>query len=412
VVTYERKILKNGLTVIVHQDTSSPLVAINVLYKVGSRDEDPNKTGFTHLFEHLMFGGSRNVPDFDHIIQQAGGENNAFTNNDITNFYDVFPAENLDIGMWIESDRMNGLKLSPRVLNTQKKVVIEEFKETCLNEPYGDLWHHLGEMAYKKHSYRWPTIGKDMSHIESASMADVKHFYNNYYRPNNAILVLAGNISPEEGFAKAQHWFGRLRPAETRRPLVEFEDEDFYSEEKVVHANVPLKSLILAFRMPGRIEADFYVADLLSDALASGRSCRFYRRLVKDRQIFSNIDAFVSGSDDPGLFIIDGKLMDNISPEEAEAEVWKEIEELRNVLMPEKELQKLKNRAESSIVFSEISILNKAMSLAYYEHLGDIELINSEVDFYHRISTEDMQRVAKSILDPNKVFKLWYLPAN
>lgn len=408
-VEYRKKILKNGLTVIVHEDRSTPLVAVNVLYKVGSKDEQTYKTGITHLFEHLMFGGSKHIADFDSMIQKAGGENNAFTNSDITNFYDVLPKENLEIALWMESDRMSNLKLSRRVLNTQKKVVIEEFKETCLNEPYGDLYHHLGPMAYQNHPYQWPTIGKEIAHIESVQMEDVKLFFRRHYRPDNAVLVLAGNVCYEEGFAVAEKWFGRIKKRESS-PSSDtiFSIENPVSREKIIRAAVPLNSIVLAFGMAERIDYRFYLADILSDALASGRSSRFYRKLVKEKQLFSHIDAFVSGTKEPGLFIIEGKVAKGSDLHIAEKAIWEELEEIKRQPLKEEELKKLKNRAESALLYSEMGVLNKAMNLAFFEYLGDIDLINTEINLYERITTDELLAEANKILNKDNCCKLVY----
>lgn len=408
-VDYRKKILKNGLTVIVHEDRSTPLVAVNVLYKVGSKDEHAHKTGITHLLEHLMFGGSKHIVDFDSIIQMAGGENNAFTNSDITNYYDLLPKENLEIALWVESDRMSNLKFRQRVLNTQKKVVIEEFKETCLNEPYGDLYHHLGPMAYQNHPYQWPTIGKEIAHIESVKMDDVKQFFRRHYSPDNAILVLAGNVGYEEGFTLAERWFGRIK----KRERLTYSDTIFFVEqpayrEKIIKAAVPLNSIVLAFGMAERIDYRFYLADILSDALASGRSSRFYRKLVKEKLLFSHIDAFVSGTKEPGLFIIEGKVAKGVDLHTAEEAIWEELEEIKSKPLKEEELTKLKNRAESALLYSEMGVLNKAMNLAFFEYLGDIDLINTEINLYERITADELLVEAKKILNKDNCCKLVY----
>lgn len=409
-VLYQKKILDNGLTVIIHEDLSTPLVAINVLYKVGSKDEDPNKTGLTHLFEHLMFSGSANIPDFDDPIQLAGGENNAFTNTDITNFYNVLPAENIEIGLWLEADRMERLKLNNKSVTTQKKVVIEEFKETCLNEPYGDVFHHLCELAYDKHGYKWPTIGKDISHIESISLDDAKYFYENFYGPHNAILVLSGNISYAKGFELSHKWFDNIQGKE--RTFLKIDTIDFFhtNASKIIHANVPSKAVYLAFKMNHRLHDDFYIIDLLSDILSSGRSSRFYEVLIKEKQMFSFIDAYITGTTDPGLLIIDGKLQEGISIEEARSAIWNELDLISTALIDDRELEKIKNKAESNLIFSETSALNKSMSLAYYEYLEDIELINKEVNIYRDITSAQLLSCAKNLFKKENCIELIYLP--
>ncbi|HRD06169.1 MAG: pitrilysin family protein [Saprospiraceae bacterium] len=409
-VNFQRQVLANGLTVIVHEDFSTPLVAINVLYKVGSKDEQSNKTGITHLFEHLMFGGTHEVPDFDEPIQMAGGENNAFTNADITNFYDVLPAENIEVGLWLEANRMERLKLTKKTLDTQKKVVIEEFKETCLNEPYGDVWHHLSDLSYQMHPYKWPTIGADISHIEAIQLEDTHEFYSRNYGPHNAILVLSGNVKNEVGFELAQKWFGHIpgsAPAKLKLGPIEKLNSKIH---KTVTGEVPSRAIYLAFKMSSRLERDFYVVDLISDILSSGRSSRFYQRLIKDQQLFSFIDAYISGTTDPGLFIIDGRLMEGVTMEEARTAIWKELTDISTILMSERELEKIKNKAESNLVFSESSALNKSMSLAYFEYLENADLINKEVEIYQSITAEEIKKVAAELLDPNAHVELFYLP--
>lgn len=409
-VNYSRHILSNGLRVIIHQDNSTPMVALNILYQVGSKDEDPDKTGFAHLFEHLMFSGTENVTNYDDIIQNAGGENNAFTNNDVTNFYSIVPAENFETLLWLEADRMKGPVFSQRSIDVQKKVVIEEFKETCLNEPYGDTWHHLSELAYQIHSYRWPTIGKSIEHIETATKRDVLSFFENFYKPNNAILSIAGNIDPALGLELVEKWFGDLKPSRVNRTTIEVDDELRKMKHKEVIANVPLSSVDLGFAMPERLNKDYYAVDLLSDILGSGRSSRLYKELVVDQEVLSYTDAFISGTKDPGLLIIEGKPAEGVTVEEAINQVWNVIETLKHEPVGERELQKIKNNAESNLVFSETSILNKAISLGYYEYLDDIELINTEVKYYQAVTPEDIHRVANEILVKERALQLIYRP--
>ncbi|MBK9255493.1 MAG: insulinase family protein [Saprospiraceae bacterium] len=408
-IAFKKFVLDNGLKVIVHEDHSSPMVAFNIAYNVGSKDEDPEKTGFAHLFEHLMFGGSENIKDFDGPIQNAGGENNAFTNADLTNFYEVLPAENLEVAFWLESDRMKKLNFSKRVLNSQKKVVIEEFKETCLNEPYGDMWHHLSGLAYKVHPYMWPTIGKDMSHISNATLEDVESFFYNFYRPNNAVLVVTGNTTADEVLLLAEKWFGDIPSGNTFRTNYQAEPEQNEKRSLILHARVPNDAIYLAFHMEGRLHTDYFACDLLSDVLANGRSSRFYRKLFKEQQLFSTIDAFISGSTDPGLFIIEGKPMPGVSIEKSMEAIWIELELIRNEEIDAIELAKLKNSLESSLVFSEVSILNKAISLAYFEILGNADFINEEPERYQQLTAEDISNAARKIFRPSNMSELIYL---
>lgn len=407
-IEYSRHILPNGLVVLLHEDDSTPMAVVNVLYNVGARDESPEKTGFAHLFEHLMFGGSKHAPDFDDPIQMAGGENNAFTNNDITNFYNVMPAENLETALWLESDRMQFLNFDPKVLDVQKKVVIEEFKESCLNQPYGDVWHHISEMAYKVHPYRWPTIGKVPEHVAGATMADVEDFYGRFYKPNNAVVVVAGNINKVEALSLVEKWFGDIPAGDpiVRDLPVEPAQERF--EKRVQHANVPVDALYLAFHAPSRVDYDFYVADLLSDMLCNGASSRLYSELLKKKQLFSQIDCYLSGSIDPGLFVIEGRPSEGVSLEQAEEAIWKELDYLLTHPVSADELQKWKNKMESTLIFSEGNPMNKAMNLAFFEAVGDVDLINREANLYQQITPEDIQRVAREILTPQNCCEVYY----
>lgn len=408
-IEFKRHTLANGLRVLVHEDTSTPMVAVNLLYNVGSRDESPDSTGFAHLFEHLMFGGSENAPDFDTPIQMAGGENNAFTNNDITNFYELLPAENVEVALWLESDRMNRLLISEEVLDVQRRVVVEEFKETCLNQPYGDIWHHLSDLAYKAHPYRWPTIGKVPQHIEQAQLSEVNAFYERFYRPNNAILVLAGNLAPERGISLAEKWFGDIqagpqllidRPSEPPQRQYQYRSLD---------AKVPNDAIYLAFHMPARTDPHFYTVDLLSDILANGRSARLYRKLLKEKQLFDQIDCYVSGYIDPGLFIIEGKPSSGVSVERAREAIWHELRLLQEEPIPETELQKVKNKVESTLLFSEMNVLTKAINLAFFELIGDPELINREVELYRAITAAEMQQQAIQLFQDHNCSELTYL---
>ncbi len=407
-IQYSRFELQNGLRVLIHEDVSSPMVAVNVLYNVGARDESPEKTGFAHLFEHLMFGGSKNVPDFDEHIQLAGGDSNAFTNNDVTNFYDIVPKENIETAMWLESDRMKSLDFSEKSLEVQRKVVVEEFKETCLNQPYGDVWHHIADMAYEVHPYRWPTIGKIPEHVEDATMEDVKDFFHKYYHPNNAILVVSGNIETAEAFKLVKKWFADIPSGERLKRTIPQEPPQKEIHFRNQQAKVPVDALYLAFHTPDRIDKDYYATDLLSDVLCNGKSSRLYRKLMKELKLFTSIDAYITGNIDPGLLIIEGKPAEGIKLEDAEAAIWKELELLKSELIPEVELQKYKNKVESALVFAEASILNKAINLAFFELLGDAELINEEAKFYQAINTKDIKRLANKILTRENCSELYY----
>ena len=411
-INYNRFILPNGLRVLLHEDDSTPMVAVNVLYNVGARDEMPEKTGFAHLFEHLMFGGSANVPDFDDPIQNAGGENNAFTNNDVTNFYDILPAENIETALWLESDRMLSLNFDPNVLDVQRKVVVEEFKETCLNQPYGDVWHHLSDMAYHVHPYRWPTIGKVPKHVEDARMEDVQTFYENFYTPNNAILSITGNIKPERARKLVEKWFGDIPAGASPDRNLPAEPPQKQLQQRVLHANVPVDALYMAFHSAGRLEPLYYTSDLLSDILSNGPSSRLYRRLLKEKRLVTSIDCYITGNIDPGLFIIEAKPTDGFTLQQVEEAIWEELEEIKNHLIPERELEKVKNKMESSIVFSEANILNQALNLAMFELLGDPDQINREVEIYRNITSIDIQQAAQTMFLRENCSVLYYKANN
>ena len=396
-ITYQRFVLDNGLRFLVHEDDSTPMVAMNVLYNVGAKDESPQRTGFAHLFEHLMFEGSANIPNFDMPIQLAGGENNAFTNSDVTNFYNHLPAENLETAFWLESDRMHDLNITEKSLNKQRKVVVEEFKETCLNQPYGDVWHHLLDLAYTQHPYRWPTIGLIPEHVEKANLNEVRSFYNKFYRPNNAIIVISGNCNLNQIQTLAEKWFGDIPKGNIETRELPKEPAQTSFRRKVHSAAVPVDSIHIAFHTHDRLSPSYYIVDLISDILCNGQSSRLYRKLLKEQELFSEIDCYITGTIDPGLLVIEGKPADGISIEQAEAAIWKELELLKTNQLSKAELQKIKNKAESTLVFSELSILNKAMNLAYFELLGNPDLINEEALKYQTITVEDIQSQAQEL---------------
>lgn len=408
VIKYDRFVLKNGLRVLVHEDNSTPLVAVNVLYNVGARDESAEKTGFAHLFEHLMFGGSENIEDFDGHIQMAGGDSNAFTNNDMTSFYNTLPAPNIETAFWLESDRMKHLKLNQKALDIQRKVVVEEFKETCLNAPYGDVWHHLSDLAFTVHPYRWPTIGLIPKHVEDATLEDVQHFFQTYYRPNNAILSVAGPVKAKVIQQLAEKWFGDIAPGIIPERKIPQEPVQKKLQQRIQQANVPVDALYLAFHTPARTHPDYFIVDLLSDILCNGFSSRLYRRLLKEQLLVNNIDAYITGNIDPGLLIIEAKTAEGVSLDQAEQAIWKEIEILKQEKISKKELQKYVNKVESTLIFSETNILNKAMNLAYFELLEHVELINTEVEEYRKITPEDIHRVANEILTTENCSELYY----
>jgi zinc protease len=411
-IQFEKFTLANGLRVIVHQDLSTPMAVMNIMYDVGARDEDPEKTGFAHLFEHLMFGGSVNVPNYDEPLQMAGGENNAYTTNDLTNYYIQLPAENLETAFWLESDRMLSLAFGEKSLETQRKVVCEEFKEHYINKPYGDVEKKMRELAYKKHPYRWMTIGKELSHIENATLKDVQHFFFKHYRPVNAVLVVAGNITTEKVKALAEKWFADIPAGEPYKRNLPQEPEQTQERKLEVKANVPLDAFYKCWHMPGRLDRRYYIIELLTDILSGGGSSRLYQSLVKEKQLFSNIECHHFGSTDNGLVVIEGKLVKGVKMEDAENAVELELEKMKNELVSEQELQKVKNKTESMIAFEDMSVMSRATSLAYYEILGDAAWMNFELEKYGSVTTEDILQESRNIFRNNNSNTIYYLSGN
>ncbi len=411
-IQFEKFKLKNNLTVIIHRDTSTPLACVNVLYDVGARDEDENKTGFAHLFEHLMFGGSVNIPSYDEPLQMVGGDNNAFTTNDITNYYCTVPAENLETAFWLESDRMLNLAFTEKSLEVQRNVVIEEFKQRYLNQPYGDVWLLLRPLAYKIHPYKWATIGKEISHIEEATMDDVKSFFKKHYNPSNAVLVVAGNVDINEVKALTDKWFAPIEAGQ--KPLRRLPEEPPQNEPRrlTVEREVPANSIYKAYHMCSRRDDAYHTVDLISDILSRGNSSRMYKSLVIEKQLFSEINAYVMGDLDKGLFVISGKIPEDVKMEDAEQGIFEELEKIKTSLVDTDELQKCKNKVESSVTFSETDVLTKATNLAISELLGDADLINQEIGKYAAVTREMIQQQAKHILHENNCSTLYYLSKN
>lgn len=408
-IDFEKATLSNGLETIVHTDRSTPLATVNILYKTGARDEYPEKTGFAHLFEHLMFGGSVNIPSYDEPLQKAGGENNAFTSNDITNYYLTLPSENLETGLWLESDRMLELDFSQRSLDIQKNVVIEEYRQRYLNQPYGDIWLLLRPLAFKTHPYKWPAIGKDISHIENATLEDVKQFFYTHYAPNNAVMVIAGNVEPEETFRLAEKWFGPIKRRDVPERNLPAEEEQKEARRLAVERDVPSSAIYMAYHMCERTATNFYSADLLSDILANGKSSRLYQRLVKERKLFSEINAYLTGDLDPGLFVVKGMVKNSTGMEEAETAIREELDKLAASTVEVKELEKVKNRIESREAFTRSNILNKAIDLAYYEFMGDASMINGEIEKYRSRTPEELRNYAAKLFTENNCSVLCYL---
>ncbi|NQW79355.1 MAG: insulinase family protein [Chitinophagaceae bacterium] len=407
-IQFEKFQLDNGLKVLVHQDTSTPMAVVNVLYNVGAKDEDPAKTGFAHLFEHLMFGGSVNIPVYDEPLQRAGGENNAYTTNDLTNYYCQIPAENIETAFWLESDRMLSLAFSKKSLEVQRKVVCEEFKEHYINKPYGDAWHKMRSLAYTQHPYRWMTIGASLAHVEDATMEDVKDFFFQFYRPNNAILVVTGNIETEQVKKLAEKWFGPIEAGKAYVRNLPKEPLQEKSRSMDVRADVPLDMLMMTWHMGGRFDEGYHATDLITEVLGGGTSARLYEQLIKVKQIFSSIDCYHFGTVDPGLLVIEGKLVKGISMAVAEKAVLEEIEKIKNEILDAKEVQKVINKTESVICFEDMSIMNRAHSLAYYELLGDADLMNKELGMYQRVTPSMIQHTAQEIFQENNRNTLYY----
>ena len=407
-IRYKEFSLDNGLKVFVHEDFSTPMAAVNILYNVGSRDEDEERTGFAHLFEHLMFGGSQNIPSYDIPVQNVGGENNAFTSPDITNYYITLPAENVETAFWLESDRMMSLSFDPNVLEVQRKVVIEEFKQRYLNQPYGDLWLKLRPMAYKAHPYRLATIGKDIEHIERATMDDVNDFFFRFYRPNNAILVVAGAVTFEAVQSLAEKWFGNIPAGPQYVRNVPSEPKQTEARHMEISAAVPLDSLVKVFHMPGRYHEGFFAADLLSDVLGRGKSSRLYQKLLKERPLFNSISASVTSSLDPGLMMIKGNLNPGVKLEDADQAINEILQDIVENGATDEEVLKVKNQSEASLAFSEVELLNRAMNIAFAANAGNVEWANQDAELIRNLTQEDIHQAARNILQPENSSTLYY----
>ncbi|MEY3920462.1 MAG: hypothetical protein RL634_223 [Bacteroidota bacterium] len=408
-VNFDRFELSNGLKVLVHQDLSTPMAVVNVLYDVGARDEVEAQTGFAHLFEHLMFGGSVNIPDYDEPLQLAGGENNAYTTNDLTNYYCQLPAENLETAFWLESDRMLSLAFSKKSLDVQRKVVCEEFKEHYINKPYGDVWHMMRDLAYKVHPYKWMTIGKELSHIENAKLEDVKNFFSKHYNPSNAILVVAGNVQTAQVQLLAEKWFGSIPSGIKYHRNIQQEPAQQDARRMTVKRNVPMDAIYKTWHMASRLDQDYYTTDLLTDILGGGASSRLYQALVKEKQLFAHINCYHFGSLDRGLLTIEGQLVKGVDMKQAEDAIEEELTKAREHLIDDRELQKVKNKTESVMAFEDMSVMNRAGSLAFYELLGDGNLMNDEFQRYQQVTTSDLQRVAKEVLRESNSNTIWYM---
>lgn len=411
-IEFNRFILHNGLRVLVQEDPSSPMAVVTVMYDVGARDEDPSKTGFAHLFEHLMFGGSLHIPDYDEPLQKAGGENNAYTTNDLTAYYSQLPAENIETAFWLESDRMLGLAFGKKSLEVQRKVVCEEFKEHYINKPYGDAWHKMRELAYKVHPYRWMTIGKELSHVENAELEDVRRFFFKHYRPVNAVLVVAGNVRTADIRKLAEKWFGEIPSGEKYIRALPQEPPQEAPRSMDVYADVPVNALYKTWHMASRLEKDYYATDLVTEILGGGASSRLYQSLIREKKLFSSIDCSHFGSAEKGLVALEGKLVHGVKMEDAEKAVTEVLEKIIREKVTEAELQKVKNKTESMIAFEDMTIMNRALSLANYELLGDAGLINQELLRYQQVTAEEIQDVSNKIFNENNSNTLRYYSKN
>ncbi len=396
-ITYQKRQLQNGLTVIVNRDRASRMAAVNLLYRVGARNERAECTGLAHLFEHLMFRGTHEVPDFDTPVQMACGENNAFTNNDYTDFYITLPIDNIETAFWLESDRMTGLNLSAEAVQIEKRVVIEEFRQRYLNQPYGDQNMLLRDMVYKRHPYRWATIGLTPDHIEQASLEEIRHFYRRFYHPSNAILSVSADIDEQRIFELAEKWFGSIEDMAYPTPSIEAEPEQREPRRCEVERDVPATTITIAFQMGDRLSHDFFLGDMTSDLLAGGDSARMYERLIKRKRLFASVNAYISGDVDRGMFVFTGQLLPSTTEAQAEAAIWEEIADLQARNISEYELEKVKNKFEANTLFGELNVMNKAMNLGYYEMIGDLDLINREVDIYRSLTADDVADFSRRI---------------
>lgn len=401
-IPFTRHRLSNGLTLIIHQDTTTPLAACNIVYHVGSRDENPEQTGMAHLFEHFMFSGSVHIQNFDTELQKIGAVNNAYTSQDITHYYAILPANNLETLFWLESDRMLSLGFEQEQLDIQKHVVIEEFKENFLNRPFGNLWHHFYHQVYQQYPYRWLPIGEKIEHIESVTMSDVKDFFYRFYRPNNAVLVVSGNVVPEEVIALAEKWFGNI-PAGV--PIVRnYPKENTQKESRfqLIEDNFPYELLVKGWLMCDRLNPDFYAHDLLSDLLGAGHSSYLYRKFVTEESLFTSLSCHISAVAGPGTFVIMGTPTEGVSLEEADQQLSDYLHNFTFDGNLPHNLQKVKNRVETILLNNEIKIEERSSILAVSETISCIEDYEKEKENYFAVSETKIKELYPKLLDKTK----------
>lgn len=411
-INYQQFTLDNGLKVLVHEDHSSKMAVLNILYKVGSRNEIPGKTGLAHYFEHLMFGSSKNVPVFDTALERVGGSCNAFTNTDITNYYITLPAVNIETAFWLESDRMLQLNLSDKTIETQRKVVIEEFKQRYLNQPYGDVFHHIRKLAYDAHPYQWPTIGRDIEDIVNYTKEDVMEFYFTHYRPDNAVMVVAGDVTLGQVKGLAEKWFGDIPSGKIPKRTIPQEMPQATKKTLTVEADVPTDALYKVYHMPGKLQKGYLQADLITDILGFGRSSILEQQLVKNGNIFASIGAYILGTVDPGLLIFSGKMERGQSAELAEKALDEVVSAFLQSTIAENTLTKVKNQAEAMKTYESVQLLNRAMSLAYYAHLGNPDLYQTEYEKKTQIPADSIMDWANGILKEDNASVVYYKSAS
>lgn len=406
--TIKEFVLANGLTILIDEDPNTPLVTLNLLYKVGSKHEKESKTGFAHLFEHFMFEGSINIPHFDSELQKAGGDNNAFTTVDLTNYYETLPAVNIETALWLESDRMLSLDFNQKSLSTQISVVCEEFKQNYLNKPYGDVWHLLMDLCYQQHPYKWPTIGKELSHIESITLEDTKDFFYTYYRPNNAILSIAGGIKAEEILPKIEKWFGEI-PAGPAIHYTKTQETTQQSDRFLtVERNVPQPMLYKAWHTVSRTHTDYYAVDIITELLGTGDSSRLHEELIEKRELCSEVSCYLSGTDEDNLLIIEAKPLDGIELEAVDIAIQEVLQAFSQNPIAERELQKVINKACNYIAFTNETHQNKSFNLAYFKSIDAIHLYGNEHEAYSKVSLSQVQEVAQQLFTQQFSNTLFY----